>query len=106
MPDRKESFHPQTGETPVSNIIQFLEAMGSQQLTASEYAATVAALELDPQQRQALLDRDHAALNDLLGGRAKMFFGILAPNEEPLRREDEEPVEDQPDEPKESVKLS
>jgi hypothetical protein len=35
-----------------------------------------------------------------------MFFGILAPNEEPLRREDEEPVEDQPDEPKESVKLS
>ena len=88
------------------NIIQFLEAMGSQQLSASEYAATVASLELDPPQRQALLDRDHAALNDLLGGRAKMFFGILAPDEEPARREDEEPAEDQPDETKESVKLS
>ena len=89
----------------MSNVIQFLEAMGSQQVSASEYAATIAALDLETPQREALLNRDHAALNDLLGGRAKMFFGILAPDEEPAR-EDEAPVEDQPDEPKESVRLS
>lgn len=89
----------------MSNIIQFLENMGSKQLSSTEYAATVAALEIDAAQRQALLNRDHATLNDLLGGRAKMFFGILTPHDEPAR-EDEEPAEEQPDEPKESVRLS
>jgi hypothetical protein len=66
----------------MSNVIQFLEAMGSKQLSAAEYAASVAALEVDAPQRQALLERDQSALNDLLGGRDSMFFGILAAEEE------------------------
>ncbi|HVR81746.1 MAG TPA: hypothetical protein VHF02_06665 [Luteimonas sp.] len=64
----------------MSNVIRFLEAMGSKELSAREYAATVAALGVDGPQRQALLDRDHVALNDLLGGRAKMYCMIVAPD--------------------------
>lgn len=60
----------------MSNVIQFLEALGSNpsmtRLSAGDYAATVAALDADEAQRQALIARDHAALNDLLGGREKM----------------------------------
>ena len=65
----------------MSNAIRFLEAMGSRQLSAAEYAATVAALEVDAPQRQALLDRDQTALSALLGGRPKMYCLIVAPNE-------------------------
>lgn len=68
----------------MSNVIQFLEAMGRNPgihgLSASDYAATVASLEIDGAQRQALLDRDHAALNDLLDGRPKMMFYINTPS--------------------------
>lgn len=61
----------------MSNAIRFLEAMGSRPvLSAVEYTATIEALDVDGAQRQALLDRDHAALNDLLGGRAKMRFFV------------------------------
>jgi len=77
------------------DVIRFLETMGREPLAPSDYAAAVAALEVAEPQRQALLERDHGALNDLLGGRAKMFFGILAPEEAPM---EDEPVEDQPDE--------
>ncbi|HVR81745.1 MAG TPA: hypothetical protein VHF02_06660 [Luteimonas sp.] len=66
----------------MSNVIRFLEAMGSQQLSAAEYAVTVAALEIDAPQRQALLERDQSALNDLLGGRASVFFAICAAEED------------------------
>lgn len=66
----------------MSTVIRFLESMGSRQLTAAEYAANVAALELDAPQRQALLDRDQAGLNSLLGGRKKLLFAIVAASEE------------------------
>ena len=66
----------------MSNVIRFLEAMGSQQLSSAEYAASVAALEVDASQRQALLKRDQAGLNDLLGGRQNVFFGVFAAEEE------------------------
>ena len=66
----------------MSNVIQFLEAMGrNPALSAAEYAATVAALDANDEQRQALLDRDHAALNQLLDGRAKMICMITTPDE-------------------------
>lgn len=66
----------------MSNAIQFLEAMGSKPvLSAVEYTATIAALDVDGAQRQALLDRDQAALNDLLGGRAMMRCYIATPDE-------------------------
>lgn len=60
----------------MSNVIHFLEALGSNpaltKLSAAQYAATVAALDVDDSQRQALLDRDQTALNGLLGGRDEM----------------------------------
>ncbi len=66
----------------MSNVIRFLESMGTQQLSAVDYAASVAALEVDSLQKQALLNRDQAALSDLLGGRSNVFFGIFAAEEE------------------------
>ena len=66
----------------MSNVIRFLESMGSKQVSPAEYAAIVADLEVGAPQRKALLDRDHAALNDLLGGRKKLLFAILAADEE------------------------
>lgn len=81
----------------MSQAIQFLEALGSNpalvRLSAAEYAATVAALDVDQVQRQALLDRDHEALNGLLGGREKMLCLILNPGEEPVRKDDDQPDE-------------
>ena len=68
----------------MSNVIQFLEAMGRNPgvhgLSAADYAASVALLEIDGAQREALLTRNPAALNDLLEGRSKMFLLINTPN--------------------------
>lgn len=67
----------------MSNVIQFLEAMGSRPaLSAVEYAAAVEALDAGTVQRQALLDRDHVALNELLDGRPKMLFFVNIPNDD------------------------
>lgn len=60
----------------MSNVIQFLESLGSNaaltRLSAAEYAATVASLDVHVGQRKALLDRDVDALSGLLGGRETM----------------------------------
>ena len=58
----------------MSHVIQFLAAMGrnTDKLSAVEYAATVSRLGLDHPCEQALIDRDPAALNELLGGRDNM----------------------------------
>lgn len=67
----------------MSNIIQFLEAAGREPaLSPVDYAMAVAALEIPDAQRQALMERDHAALNALLGGRARMICMINAPDED------------------------
>ncbi len=76
------------------NTIRFLETMGANVVSPAEYAATVAALDVDQSEKVALLQRDHAALNDLLGGRHKMFFAVLAPEEAPFR--EDPPAEDEP----------
>jgi hypothetical protein len=77
------------------DTIRFLETLGSNPMSDSDYANAVTGLNVDATQRDALLNRDQTALNDLLGGRSSMFFGILAPHESPL---DDEPAEDRPDE--------
>lgn len=90
----------------MSNAIRFLEVMGSKPQSVVDYAAAVASLEIEGLQRQALLERNHAALNDLLGGRAKVFFGVFAPEDQPTPN-DEQPAEGEPDDvPSESIKLS
>ena len=69
----------------MSNVIQFLESMGKNAAHASmspeEYTAAVKALGVDELAQHALLNRDHAALNDSLGGRVKMMM-MLVPAED------------------------
>ena len=66
----------------MSNVIRFLETVGSKPLSAAEYAASVASLDACPEERQALARRDHIALNGLLGGRDKVMFAVLAEDDE------------------------
>ena len=66
----------------MSNIIRFLETMGSQPISPADYAATVAALEVGAPQRKALLERDQDALNELLDGRRQLKCAIFAADED------------------------
>jgi hypothetical protein len=78
------------------DAIRFLEQAGREPMSASGYAAAVAELDVDDLQRQALRNGDHAGLANLLGARPAMFFGVFAPEEEPI---EEEPFEDAPEDP-------
>lgn len=94
----------------MSNVIQFLESLGrnpANGLSPADYAAAVAVLEIDDAQRQALLDRDHAALNGLLGGRAKMYCLVAPAENEPQddQRESDDDGEDK-DEPQDAASLT
>lgn len=76
----------------MSNVIQFLETLGSKPaLSSADYAATVVALDVDAAQRQTLLRRDPEVLNDLLGGRALMAMFVATPDggEEPQESPDQ-----------------
>ena len=74
----------------MSNVIQFLAALGSRPaMTAADFAATVGELDVGDAQRQALLDRDQDALNGLLGGREQMLCLIMNPGDEPVRKDDD-----------------
>jgi hypothetical protein len=53
----------------MSNVIRFLEAMGSRPFAAAHYLAAVNALNVGESERQALLNRDGQILNRLLCGR-------------------------------------
>lgn len=66
----------------MSNAIRFLESVGSNPLSAAEYAASVQLLDLDGSQRQALLDRNQLSLNEMLGGRKQLIFAVCAAEEE------------------------
>ena len=95
----------------MSNVIAFLESLGNDaaksKLTDEAYVAAVDALGLDDAPRQALLDRNAAGLNDLLGGRSKMICALFPADQEPQKEgeDDQEPQEDQePGEKKESVR--
>lgn len=70
----------------MSDAIRFLESMGSDSsqslATARDYELSVDALEVDDAQRKALLDRDHAALSQMLGGRQQLLCSIFAPDED------------------------
>lgn len=89
----------------MSNVIQFLEALSSSSssvnLSAAEYAASVAALDVDEQQRNALLNRDESALSDLLGGRSKLMCIVFPPDGDEQKdddQRDEEPAKESPPE--------
>jgi hypothetical protein len=67
----------------MSNAIEFLESLGSaaEPMDAAHYARAVNGLAIDPDLRQALLERDSARINQLLGGRGSMML-VLAPAED------------------------
>jgi hypothetical protein len=74
----------------MSNVIRFLETLGREPAATPEaYARAVQALDVDPQVRDALLRRDRAALDALLGARHNVMI-ILVP------AEDDEPAEEEP----------
>jgi hypothetical protein len=93
----------------MSNVIAFLEQMGKNPAlhgqSPQDYAAAVQALGLDDAPRQALLDRDATALNDLLGGRTKMMCFLFPADGDEQKKDDEPSDGDEPakDEPKESI---
>lgn len=94
----------------MSNVIQFLESLGrnpANDLSPADYAAAVAVLDIDDTQRQALLDRDHAALNDLLGGRAKVYC-LVAPAENEPQDDQQESDDDgkEKEEPQDAASLN
>jgi hypothetical protein len=95
----------------MSNVIQFLESLGrnpANDLSSADYAAAVAVLEIDDSQRQALLDRDHVALNDLLGGRAKVYC-LVAPAENEPQQDDQQESDDdgqEKEEPQDAASLN
>ena len=66
----------------MSNVIRFLETMGRKPISPADYAATIAALEIEAPQRKALLDRDQGALNELLDGRRQLRCAIFAADED------------------------
>lgn len=66
----------------MSNDIQFLATLGrSPSLSSADYQSAVDALDLDGEQRRALLHRDSRALNSLLQGRAAMRCAVFSPPE-------------------------
>lgn len=95
----------------MSNVIAFLESMGKDAAYAAQspesYKSAVDALCVDDAERQALLARDAAGLNDLLGGRMKMMCLLFPADGDKNNQDGEEPEgeSDQPvdDEPKSSI---
>lgn len=81
----------------MSDVIRFLESMGSKpDMSPADYAATVALLDAEAPQREALLARNQLALNELLGGREKLMVMSLFPAE-PSEGDEPEHENDQPD---------
>lgn len=79
------------------DVIAFLESLGADPArTPQEYAAGVARLDVGPEVGAALLGRDPATLNALLGGRAAMWCAIMSPGESPEETPDDDSPDDAP----------
>ena len=86
----------------MSNVIRFLETMGANavaaRLAAVDYSGTIASLEVNDQEKQALLGRDDSKLKSLLDSKHKMFCMIFSPEEEaPHSPEPDDGVDTPPD---------
>lgn len=89
----------------MSNVIRFLESMGSNAAMARmsylEYQSSVALLEADERSRQALALRNPSDLSDALEGRHQMMCVVFSPDENertntPDQESEENPSDDQP----------
>lgn len=89
----------------MTQVVAFLESLGRQGDLADEaYAAAVAALDLTPLVREALMQRDVARLPQLLGASEPVCF-ILSPAEE-APAQDDQPAESEPDEKPQSRRVA
>ena len=89
----------------MSNLIAFLESLGRDVAVPAHgegFVAAVKAAELDDRAEAALLSGNASALNDLLGGRAKMMC-LLFPADGDEKKDGEEPAEEAPDEDEEKI---
>lgn len=87
----------------MSNVIEFLDRIGRNPMPSAEaYADSVAVLDADAPEREALLARDADALNDLLGGRPVMWCSVFEPSRQPDKEPDGEvPEGDEEENPEE-----
>jgi hypothetical protein len=78
-------------------VIKFLESVGSVPMLHGEYVDAVQGLDIDNEQRAALLSRNGDQLGKLLGGRDIMYCSVLAPEDAPILPEEpaDEPEPDQ-----------
>ena len=86
----------------MSNVIAFLESLGRDAAlrpAGEQYAAAVAALDVDDEARDALLAKDDLTLGALLGGRPRMLCALLPADDDQVPAEDQ-PAEDEPDDEK------
>jgi len=90
----------------MSNVIQFLESMGSDavmaRMSAAEYAEAVGRTDTSEEGRRILLARDRDELGAFLDARIKMYCMIFSPdeNESPERQSEDAPKSpDQEDKP-------
>lgn len=87
----------------MSYVVQLLERLGSGPVPV-DYDAAIAALDAPAPVRQAFEARDARALNDLVGGRTRMFCLIMTPEEQPIREPEDQPVDPDQDAPAEDDK--
>lgn len=70
----------------MSNLIQFLESMGSNAMMArmnmAEYEAVIATLDVADEQRSALEMRDPGAIGSALDVRPSMLCFVFAPDQD------------------------
>lgn len=79
----------------MNDLIGFIGALGEgTALTRAQLRVSVERSGLDAAAREALLGRDPAAVNALLGGRSAMWCAIMTPEESP--GEPDEPRRDEP----------
>lgn len=67
----------------MSNVIQFLEAMGRAPMSDESYGNAVRSLDVDEAMREALLRKDQNAMSLLLGGRQNVMLLLLPADDEP-----------------------
>ncbi len=87
----------------MSNVIRFLESMGSNaamaNMSIADYQAAVAVLEVGDEERTSLMSKNVQRLNDLHNGRHEMFCMVFAPEEKDSPdREEQEEGHEHPDE--------
>lgn len=84
-------------------VIKFLESIGSAPMRDSEYVSAVVGLDIDNEQRVALLARDGDHLGKLLGGRDVMYCSVLAPDHEDAPVFPDEPADEPEPEPEQEL---